>query len=223
MVLNIVFASSLYAQTDKVAKNYNDFFTQNWKIISKAEGDLDKDGNNDVALVIEDTDRKKIIKNESLGSDTLNINPRRILVAIKKADSYELKVDNELFIPSSGDETSPCLADPFEDGLKIEKGVLKTSLNYWYSCGTWFTNQNMYTFRFQNNAFELIGYDSFEFHRGSGEETQVSINFSTRKKLVTTGLNKFNTSKPKSKTTKIKEKPLYNLNTMVLNENFSIE
>ena len=36
-------------------------------------------------------------------------------------------------------------------------------------------------FRFQNNVFELIGYESNSYMRNTGEEEKVSINFSTNK------------------------------------------
>ena len=93
--------------------------------------------NNDYIPLSEMSQSDKIknnfVKNENLGSDTLNVNPRRIIVALKSKDSYLLKVDNVHFIPSSGDVEATCLADPFENGLSIEKGVLKIDLNYWYS------------------------------------------------------------------------------------------
>ena len=110
-----------------------------------------------------------------------------------------------------------------QNGLSIEKGVLKIDLNYWYSCGSWYTNHNTYIFRYQNNQFEMIGYESSEFHRASGEATSISINYSTKKKIETTGLNEFNESKPKSKVSKIKINKLYNLNEIVMDYNFPNE
>ena len=223
LIFNIIFINQFFSQSGKEVKNYNDFIDKDWKIISKTEGDLNNDGEKDIALVIENTDKNNFVKNENLGSDTLNLNPRRIIVALKSKDSYLLKVDNVHFIPSSGDVEATCLADPFEDGLIIEKGVLKIDLNYWYSCGSWYTNHNTYIFRYQNNQFEMIGYESSEFHRASGEATSISINYSTKKKIETTGLNEFNESKPKSKVSKIKVNKLYNLNEIVMDYSFPNE
>ena len=42
-------------------------------------------------------------------------------------------------------------------------------------------SNHTYKFRFQNHRFELVGYDSSERHRGTGETTEYSINFSARK------------------------------------------
>ena len=103
LIFNIIFINQFFSQSGKEVKNYNDFIDKDWKIISKAEGDLNNDGEKDIALVIENTDKNNFVKNENLGSDTLNLNPRRIIVALKSKDSYLLKVDNVHFIPSSGD------------------------------------------------------------------------------------------------------------------------
>jgi len=56
-----------------------------------------------------------------------------------------------------------------------------------------------YIFRFQNNVFELIGYESDSYMRNTGEEEKVSINFSTNKVKSTTGGNMFEDAKDKPK------------------------
>lgn len=69
------------------------------------------------------------------------------------------------------------------------------------------------TFRYQNDSFELIGYDQSEFSRASGEESSESINFSTGKKSTTTGGNIFedNESNPKTTWSTITKKNLLRL------------
>ena len=59
------------------------------------------------------------------------------------------------------------------------------------SAGSWWTSTNVYIFRFQNNVFELIGYESNAYMRNTGEEEGTSINFSTNKAKITTGGNIF--------------------------------
>src|SRR5690606_26402527 len=142
-------------------KNLNDFVPENWKITEQSEGDLNKDNKKDVVLIIENTDSSNIFQNESLGSPEINLNPRYLLVIFKTENGYDLKELNKTFIPKENDAESPCLADPLMDGgIEIQSGVIKLSLNYWYSCGTWYTSNKIYTFRFQHNEFELIGFDS---------------------------------------------------------------
>ena len=65
LLFNIIFISQFFSQSGKEVKNYNDFFDKNWKIISKAEGDLNNDGEKDFALVIENTGKNNFVKNEN--------------------------------------------------------------------------------------------------------------------------------------------------------------
>ena len=57
-------------------------------------------------------------------------------------------------------------------------------------------SNHKYRFRFQNNEFALIGYDSNEAHRASGETTDYSINFLTKKMKITKG--NFSDDEPES-------------------------
>ena len=180
------------------------FVPKGWKIILENTGDLNKDGLADRAIVIENTDAKNLVTNDGLGQKTLNLNPRVLLVLFRtKANSYWLAVNNFGFIPSENDEEATCLADPLmqEGGIRIEEGLLKISYQYWLSCGSWYVTNKDYTFRFQNQKFELIGYDDFSLHRSSGEQSSTSINFSTKKISDITGGNEFNEDENKPKTT----------------------
>lgn len=173
-------------------KSISSFVPDNWKIIEQAEGDLNKDKKNDFVLIIEETNPENISRNDGLGSPEINLNPRWLLILLNTDKGFELKEINKTFIPTEDDIESTCLADPLMDGgIEIKNGVLMVSLHYWLSCGSWYTGSNTYTFRFQKNEFELIGFDSEEFHRASGEMTSASINFSTQKMSITTGGNMF--------------------------------
>lgn len=190
-----------------------DFVPNKWKVIAKTEGDLNKDKINDVAFVIENTATENIVLNEGFGKDTLNVNPRFLLVLFKTDSKYVLKSINKKFIPSQDDSESPCLEDPFmENGeIEIKNGVLNIELHYWLSCGSWFVTDRKYKFRFQENSFVLIGYDSDSFHRSTGESNSVSINFLTKKKELITGLNEFEESNPKKTWKNIKIEKLIKL------------
>lgn len=188
-------SSSAFAASETSA--YSKFVPQGWKILKTTTGDLNRDGQNDTVLVIEENNPENVIANAGLGSSVLNTNPRTLLVLFKTASGYQLISKNEL-LPSENDTESPCLADPLEEGgMTIAKGLLKISLHYWLSCGSWYVTNNSYTFRYQNNNFNLIGFDSNDFHRASGDITEKSINFSTGKVKSTTGKNEFaETSQP---------------------------
>ena len=181
------------AETESTLQaSYTSFVPKNWKILEKVEGDLNQDAQADIALIIEDTNPKKFIKNERLGSDVLNTNQRKLLVLLKQKNAYQLAATNHS-LPTEGDIVSPCLADPLgeTEALSIRKGLLKVHLHYWLSCGSWYVTNHTYTFRHQDRAFQLIGYDVDDFHRASGDQTARSINFMTGKVKSTTGENMF--------------------------------
>lgn len=206
--------------------SYTKEIPENWKIISQVSGDLNKDGIEDLVLIIENTDVSNIIKNEGLGAPSLNINPREILVFFKdERNNYMLIEKNAIgFIQSENDEESTCLADPLmiDGGIKISNNILIVHFNYWLSCGSWSVNDASYKFRFQNNSFELIGFDHFSFNRATTEETRTSLNFSTKKKEETIGLNQSEESKPKTTKSTIKVNQLYKLKNCNENTYFEI-
>ncbi|MEG0851190.1 MAG: hypothetical protein RSH24_15095 [Flavobacterium sp.] len=206
--------------------SYTKEIPENWKIISQVSGDLNKDGIEDLVLIIENTDASNILKNEGMGAPNLNINPREILVFFKdEKNNYTLIEKNAMgFIHSENDEESTCLADPLmiDGGIKISNNILIVHFNYWLSCGSWSVNDASYKFRFQNNSFELIGFDHFSFNRATTEETRTSLNFSTKKKEETIGLNQSEESKPKTTKSTIKVNQLYKLKNCNENTYFEI-
>ncbi len=199
-ILSLFLIFSLYAFAENFpqkAKSVNDFIPKGWKILKDengsnfiAKGDLNKDNLEDVAIIIEKNDKKNIKKNESLGPDELNLNPRILLVLFKEKDgTYTLAAKNDKdFIQSEGNEETPTLMDTLSN-ISIKKNVLKITFNYFMSAGSWATSTEVYIFRFQNNVFELIGYESNSYMRNTGEEEKISINFSTNKVKSTTGGN----------------------------------
>ncbi len=199
------------------SKSPKDFIPQGWKLILEKDGDLNKDGLADKVMIIEENNPSNLKSNEGLGTDMLNLNPRNLLVLFQKPDAtYTLAAQNSRgFIPPENSDLSVCLIDPLMDngGIDISKNILKIDFHYWLSCGSWYVNHATYTFRFQNNRFQLIGFDHYEFHRSSGEENSTSINFSTKKMSNTTGDNMFDDkeSNPTTTWTTLKNSKLYNL------------
>ena len=226
-ILSLFLIFSLYTFAENFpqkAKSINDFVPKGWKILKDengsnfiAKGDLNKDKLEDVAIIIEKNDKKNIKKNESLGPDELNLNPRILLVLFKEKDgTYTLAAKNDKgFIQSEGNEETPTLMDTLSN-ISIKKNVLKITFNYFMSAGSWATSTEVYIFRFQNNVFELIGYESNSYMRNTGEEEKVSINFSTNKVKSTTGGNMFeeNENKPKDEWRNVKFKKKYILDEM---------
>ncbi|MCG6842091.1 hypothetical protein [Fusobacterium nucleatum] len=194
-ILSLFLISSIYVFGENFpqkAKTVNDFIPKGWKEILTTNGDLNKDKLEDTVIVIEKEDKKNIKKNDVLGPDYLNLNPRILLVLFKQKDgTYILASKNDKgFIQSENDEENPTLMDTL-NGINIKNNILRINFSYFLSAGSWWTSTNVYIFRFQNNVFELIGYESNAYMRNTGEEEGTSINFSTNKAKITTGGNIF--------------------------------
>ena len=191
--LFLIYSTYIFGENfPQKAKTVNDFIPKGWKKILTANGDLNKDKLEDTVIVIEKEDKKNIKKNDGFGSEELNLNPRILLVLFKQKDgTYILASKNDKgFIKSEGNDNNPALMDTLDD-IIIKNNVLKIVFNYFMSAGSWWTSTNVYIFRFQNNVFELIGYESNAYMRNTGEEEGTSINFSTNKAKITTGGNIF--------------------------------
>ena len=225
LLLFLIFSFYAFAENfPQKAKSVNAFVPKGWKILKDengnafiAKGDLNKDKLEDVAIIIEKDDKKNIKKNDSFGPEELNLNPRILLVLFKEKDgTYSLAAKNDkAFIKSEGNEDNPALMDTLDD-IIIKNNVLKIVFNYFMSAGSWGTSRDTYIFRFQNNRFELIGYDRNSYMRNTGEEEGVSINFSINKAKITTGGNIFDEKEnhPKVKWENINIKKKYILDEM---------
>ena len=101
----ITLASNAWAKAEAkptLKTSYQAFVPKNWKVLEKAQGDLNQDGQADITLIIEDTNPEHIVKNDRLGSDLLNINERKLLVLLKQTQGYQLAATNTT-LPTEGD------------------------------------------------------------------------------------------------------------------------
>jgi len=162
------------------------FVPRGWKLEVSKTGDLNGDKVPDVAMVLHGQDPKLVLRDyPGQASETFDTNPRILAVAFgKPGGGYRLALQNATLIPR---RDNPSMDDPFEGGLEIARGVLRVKIYLFMSAGGWTTFNADYAFRWQNGRFELIGYDRGEVHRGSGETTDISINFSTGRMSVTKG------------------------------------
>ncbi len=164
--------------------NSSSFIPKGYVIYKEAgtediKGDLNKDGLEDLVLLIKGTDKSKVIQHETRGQ--LDRNRRGIIVLFNKGNHYELALKNNSCFSSENEEGGVYYAP--ELFISIEKGNL--IVNYAHGrYGYW-----NYTFRHQNQDFELIGYDA-SYNRGPVPQEETSINFLTRKKLTRDNLNK---------------------------------
>ncbi len=170
----------------KAADNeFQQFIPSGWKLLQSA---TDDDNSNTslkfAALILEKTDPSNIKKNEDLGPDKLNLNPRRLLVLLKTSNGYKEILHNDTFIPSENDDESHCLSDPLQD-IKIANGVLTVPFEFWLSCGSYDVQTESYKFKYdaQKNDFRLIGSEDSSYSRTDGDDnrTYISTNYLTGK------------------------------------------
>lgn len=156
------------------------FIPEAWEIVKKVKGDLNKDGINDVAMVLQDTDPRAFIGEEPM---RINSNDRKLIILFgqKKAGCYTLNVKSETFILKHEQEN---MDDPFED-ISISKGTLKISFIEFYNMGGSDSGSYSYIWRFQEGEFKLIGANSIVHNRMSGDGVEASVNFSTNKYSLT--------------------------------------
>ena len=167
-----------------------DFVPKYWSAIMKVDGDLNKDGLTDTALIVEQENPNNISVTEY--NDTLNTNPRALLVLFKQENgTYKLAAKNDKGFIEPPKESSSLL-DPLGEGdINIKNNTLRLRFQYFFSAGSWYITNVEYVFRYQNSHFELIGVETNSFHRATGEETIVSFNLSTNKLETTMGGNVF--------------------------------
>jgi len=155
-----------------------DFIPTGYVEFEKYFGDLNEDGLKDCVLIVKQTDTVNIITNRF--NKRVDRNRRGIIVLFKTNQGYQL-----------ADKNHNCFSSENEDGgvyfppdLWIEIKNRKLYVHYAHGrYGYW-----RYTFRYQNSNFELIGFDSSS-NRGPIINTETSINFITKKKLVKENIN----------------------------------
>lgn len=174
-----------YPTLEQYGQKAEDFVPKNWKIMAKAFGDLNGDKAPDGVLVVKGSESKFLNKNDGLGEEIYDTNPRMLIILFKNplANRFELAAQSStfVFVPDS-----PTMSEPFQS-LKIKNGVIQLDFEIWYSAGSWGTSRASYKFRYQNGEFALIGADKTESMRNTGETETRSYNFLTKKMSVTTG------------------------------------
>jgi hypothetical protein len=188
-----------YPSLPRQASSAEGFVLRGWVLEARASGDLNRDGVPDLALVLRQSDPKNIVENPGLGENPFDTNPRILAVAFRNgpAGNFALQLENHTLIPR---RTDPVMADPFEDGLTVDRGSLRVNLTFWLSAGGWDMSGMSHTLQYRNGRFELIGYDRSTTNRSSLDTTDVSVNYLTGKMKISTGNS--NSDKPAKATWK---------------------
>lgn len=142
-------------------------------------GDLNKDSEEDYVLIIKATNEENVVENRF--GETVDRNRRGIIIAFREGNGYKKIVENRSCFSSENEDGGVYF--PPELSININK---KSNLEIDYGHGRY--GNWGYMFRYQNNAFEMIGFHSCN-SRGPVELSKVSINFSTKKKKISVNTN----------------------------------
>jgi hypothetical protein len=157
-------------------------------------------------FVLRMTDPANIISNEGgLGEQSFDSNPRILAAAFKRDNDFELALANHTLITR---RTDPVLDDVMGDagGVEINGRSIAVTLHQFASAGGWDAGNRTLRFRWQKRAFRLIGFDRVTINRGSGEVTELSINFLTGE--VVEGTGSIENDELTKTTRRIPERPL---------------
>ena len=191
-------AEQIQLQKDKL--KYKAYLPAKYVLFEAIQGDLNKDGIQDLVLIVKATDPTQWVNDEYRGK--LDRNRRGIIVLLADKRKYKPILSNLSCFSSENEEGGVYFAP--ELWLEINKGLL--NVHYGHGrYGYW-----NYSFRLQNQDLRLIGYDSSSNH-GPYVDSETSINFLTNKKVIRKNLNEDPDSDPKFKETwsKTKMSPIY--------------
>ena len=153
----------------------NDLIPKNWKLIDKAEGDLNRDNLEDIAAVIEYTAEHKQNDNEEWFGQ-----PRILFIVFKNSDgTYKLSIQSSEVIMRS--DMGGIYGDPFA-GIEYSRGSVVIS-SYGGSSWRWGVTSR---YRFQNDGWYLIGITELSEHTYTGESETVDTNCLNGDQVITT-------------------------------------
>jgi hypothetical protein len=177
ILIGLIYTISVFGQVNE-QKELSDFLPIGYVIFDKTFGDLNKDGSEDCVLIIKGTNKDNIVENQF--DEKVDRNRRGIIILFNKNDHYELAIKNYDCFASENEDGG--VYYPPEMSIEIRKGNLYVHYSHG-RYGYW-----QYTFRSQNSDFELIGYD--ESNGGAVIDSEMSINFLTKKKQMKVNTNK---------------------------------
>ena len=154
------------------------FIPEGYDLFSRCEGDLNKDGKPDVVLMIKGTDKSKWVDDENRGR--LDRNRRGLIILFKRKNGYEQILRNDTCFSSENEDGG------IYDAPELELYIIKNTLHIYFAHGRYGCWN--YIFRYQNNDFELIGYNHNRRIR-LVTYYNLDINFSTRTRVYEENLN----------------------------------
>lgn len=154
------------------------FVPKGYSLFQQYKGDLNKDGKPDVVLMIKGTEESKWVDDENRGR--LDRNRRGLIILFKRKNGYEQILRNDTCFSSENEDGG------IYDAPELELYIIKNTLHIYFAHGRYGCWN--YIFRYQNNDFELIGYNHNRRIR-LVTYYNLDINFSTRTRVYEENLN----------------------------------
>lgn len=170
-----------YSQTQEAEdiRQPEQFIPDGFRLFEQTDGDLNKDGLPDRVLIIKATNPDSIVPNRN--DEKVDRNRRGILVLFNRKNGYVLAATNKTCFSSENEDGGVYYAPEMAATIKNGKLYIEYAHGRY---GYW-----SYTFRYNGNDFDLIGYDSSDNH-GPITNSETSMNFLTHKKCVSVNINR---------------------------------
>ncbi|WP_299897209.1 hypothetical protein [uncultured Aquimarina sp.] len=164
-------------------KKIESLIPENWTIIAMDKnGDLNDDGIDDLVFVIKKEDVNNIIANSEIGSDSLDVNPKILGIYFKdKNGCFEKQLQHDTFVVVNN---NPTMEEPFQN-LEVSNGELTFKFQEFYNAGSWYVNNESYTFKYNEGLFKLIRYSNLNFHRATMESEEENTDYIKGITLIT--------------------------------------
>ncbi|MCR2746131.1 hypothetical protein [Limnobacter parvus] len=158
-----------------------------WKRIALATGDLNADGMEDAAIVLDQIKRLPKVG---------RLPPRRMLMLLSTPAGLEKALSRDDLLPSAYQEDALCWLDPLlePDAVKIAEGTLTLAFHHGTSCGSYDTFTEKFAFRLEGARLQLSAYELFQASRSSGDIEQIKVDYVLGSLRTSYGENLFDES-----------------------------
>lgn len=146
-----------------------------WQVLEKATGDLNKDGKDDVAIVIESNE--DFIEVRCKDCPTSLSKARILLVLFCENDTFKVHTQNNEFIPRSDEGGMSAMIEP---ELTIEANQLIILQQYTRS-------DTKYVFELHKDQFMILLAESNSVHAASGNTENCVFDFIKKEIVITKG------------------------------------
>lgn len=177
--------SFIFPKVKQQGSSIEQLTLNNWTVIETAQGDLNNDQNEDLALVFESN--QKIDETRTYGDNNSEIiketqKPRILAIYFKdkNGSGYHLSTQNNDFILRS--EEGGKLGDPLQQvEIKDQQLFLR------FRGGSEWRWELGYTFKFQNKDWFLTSAINLYFNQNTGDMTERIYDFTSRQLFTTVG------------------------------------